>query len=94
MKKARAQRADVKEVKFTIRIDDNDKNIKVQHIKEFLAEGNVVKVSIVLAKREMARLDYAKTMMKSILNCFDGIARMEGAPSLEGRVMSCTLKKV
>ena len=94
MKKARAQRADVKEVKFTIRIDDNDKNIKVQHIREFLEEGNVVKVSIVLAKREMARLDYAKTMMKSVLNCFDGIARMEGAPSLEGRVMSCTLKKI
>ena len=94
MKKARAQRADVKEVKFTIRIDDNDKNIKVQHIREFLAEGNAVKVSVVLSKREMSRLDYAKNMMKSVLSCFDGVAKMEGAPSLEGRVMSCTLKKV
>ena len=94
MKKARAQRADVKEVKFTIRIDDNDKNIKVQHIREFLAEGNAVKVSVVLSKREMSRLDYAKNTMKSVLSCFDGVAKMEGAPSLEGRVMSCTLKKV
>lgn len=94
MKKARAARQELKEVKFTIRIDDNDKNIKVQHIKEFLADGNIVKVSIVLAKREMSKLDYAKMVMKSILSCFDGIAQMEGTPSLEGRVMSCMLKKI
>ena len=93
-KKARASKADVKEVKFTIRVDDNDKNIKINHIKEFLAEGDIVKISIVLAKRELNRIDYAKDMMKSILSLLDGIAKIDGTPSFEGRCLSCTLKGI
>ena len=93
-KKLRAARSDLKEVKFTIRTDDNDKNIKISHIKEFLDEGDTVKISIVLAKREMDRLDFARNTMKSILSHFEGFAKMEGTPSLEGRFMSCVIKKI
>lgn len=94
LKKLRANRAELKEIKFTIRIDDNDKNIKVSHIKEFLAKGDSVKISIILAKREMPRLDFAKETMRSILSNFDGIAKIDGTPSLEGRCLSCVLKKI
>ena len=92
-KKARASRVEVKEIKFTIRTDENDKNIKIAHIKKFIEEGDMVKISIVLSRREMNRLDYAKDMMKSILTSFDGLAKIEGTPSFEGRFMSCTIKK-
>ena len=94
MKKLRASRADLKEVKFTIRTDINDMNIKIEHIKEFLADGDIVKVTIVLARREMSKLDYAKDTMKQILSRLDGLACLDGTPSLEGRNMSCTLKKI
>ena len=93
-KKARAAKADVKEVKFTIRCDDNDRKTKTLHIREFLDEGDIVKISIVLGRREMNRIDYAKTVMKNILSNFDGIARIDGTPSFEGRVLSCMLKHV
>ena len=94
MKKIRANRSELKEIKFTIRIDDNDRNIKIAHIKKFLEDGNSVKITIFLSKREMSRLDYAKEVMKTILTSFDGLARMDGKPSLEGRSMSCILKKI
>lgn len=94
MKKIRASRAELKEIKFTIRTDENDKNIKIAHIKKFLADGDAVKVTIFLAKREMSKLDYAKEVMKGILNSFDGIARIDGTPTLEGRSMSCILKRL
>lgn len=94
MKKIRANRSELKEIKFTIRTDDNDRNIKIAHIKEFLEKGDMVKVTIFLSKREMSRLDYAKEVMKTILASFDGIAKIDGAPSLEGRSMSCVLKKL
>jgi hypothetical protein len=42
----------------------------------------------------MNRIDYAKQLMKDILAEFDGIAKLEGMPSFEGRFMSCTLKKI
>lgn len=94
LKKLRASQADLKEVKFSIRVDDNDKNIKIAHIREFLDAGDNVKISVVLAKREMNRIDYAKEMMKNVLSHFDGFAKIDGVPSLEGRVLSCTLKKM
>ena len=94
MKKIRKNRSELKEIKFTIRTDDNDRNIKITHIKEFLDKGYAVKITIFLAKRELARLDYAKDMMKSILTNFEGIARMDGKPSLEGQSMFCILKKI
>ena len=81
-------------MKFSIRIDENDKNIKISHIKEFLSDGNLVKITIELSKREMNRLDYAKNLMKEILDKFNEIAQIDGKPSLEGRCMSCVLKKI
>lgn len=93
-KKMRAAKADLKEVKFTIRCDDGDKNRNIAHIREFLEEGDIVKVTIVLAKREAGKVDFAKVMMKSILSNFEGFAKLEGTPSFEGRQLSCTLKKI
>ena len=90
----RAAKADLKEVKFTIRCDDGDKNRNIAHIREFLEEGDIVKVTIVLAKREAGKVDFAKVMMKSILSNFEGFAKLEGTPSFEGRQLSCTLKKI
>lgn len=93
-KKNRANKPDLKEIKFTIRCDDGDRNTKVNHIKEFLNHGDLVKISIVMSKREMDRIDFAKDFMKRLLIEFDGIAKIEGTPSLENRTMSCTLKKI
>lgn len=94
LKKMRASRAELKEIKFTIRIDDNDRRMKIEHAKEFLANGDMVKITIMLAKREMSKIDFAKNVMKSILSNFDNMARIEGKPSMEGRNMSCVLKKI
>ena len=84
-KKLRASRADLKELSFTIRIDDGDKQTKIKHAKEFLEEGDNVKLSIFMTKREMAKLDFAKNLLAEILKEFDGIARIDKAPSLDGR---------
>ena len=92
-KRIRASKADLKEVKFTIRCDDGDKNMKINHIREFLEEGDLVKITVVLARREMGKVDFAKMMMKSILANFDGFAKIDGTPSFEGKFLSCTLRK-
>lgn len=93
-KKLRASRADLKEIKFTIRIDDGDKAMKIRHAKEFLEDGDMVKITIMLSRREMSKIEFAKGVMKSILSEFDGLAKIEGKPSMEGRNMSCVLKKI
>lgn len=93
-KKARANRADLKELSFTIRIDDGDRATKIKHAKEFLADGDNVKLSIFMSKREMSRLDLAKTLLSEILNEFTDIAKIDKAPSLDGRNWTCIISKV
>lgn len=93
-KKARASRVDLKELSFTIRIDEADKQTKIKHAKEFLENGNMVKLSIFLSKREMPRLDYAKSLLSSILKEIESVAKIEKAPILEGRNWSCIVSKL
>ena len=70
-KKIRASRADLKELSFSIRIDEGDKKIKIKHAKEFLEKGDNVKLSIFMSKREMSRLDLAKSLLDEILKEFN-----------------------
>lgn len=93
-KRNKANKADIKEIQFTIRIDDNDRKIKINHAKEFIHDGDIVKLTIALSRRELDKIEYAKTLMKEILSEFDGLAKLEGNPSLEGRYLSCMLKKI
>ena len=93
-KKLRASRADLKELSFTIRIDEGDKQTKIKHAKEFLAKGDNVKLSIFMSKREMSRLDLAKSLLDEILKEFDGLAKVDKVPSLDGRSWSCIISKI
>lgn len=47
---------EVKEIKFRPGIDDHDFDFKVRHMREFLKEGNKVKVTMMFRGRQMARL--------------------------------------
>lgn len=93
-KKARASRVDLKELSFTIRIDEADKQTKIKHAREFLENGNMVKLSVFLSKREMPRLEYAKSLLSSILKEIETVAKIEKAPMLEGRNWSCIVSKL
>jgi len=93
-KKARASRSDLKELSFTIRIDEADKQTKIKHAKEFLEDGDNVKLSIFMSKREMSKLDFAKNLLSEILREFDGIAKIERPPVLEGRTWACIISKI
>lgn len=89
-KKARATRADLKELSFTIRIDDGDRKTKIKHAKEFLADGDNVKLSIFMTKRELMRLDFAKNLLSEILADFSGI-KIDKPPHLDGRNWTCII---
>ena len=93
-KKMKLANSLAKEVCFSIRIDENDKNTKIKHIKEFLSEKNKVKINIKLMRREMHLVGMAKELMKSILNELNGIAELDNNPSFNNGIMSCTVRAI
>ena len=76
---------DVKEIRLTINIDENDLNTKTKSALKFLKSGNRVKVCIRLKGREMSRSDIGFELLKKFKEtCQDfGVADKEA--KVEGR---------
>ena len=76
---------DIKEIKLSVKIAENDINYKVKHAREFLAEGKHVKFRVFLKGREMSNPDSAKDVLLKVWAMIEDIAIMDKEPKFEGR---------
>ncbi|MCL2208575.1 MAG: translation initiation factor IF-3 [Treponema sp.] len=81
----------LKEIRMQPKIDDHDLDFKSKHIKEFLSDGNKVKVTIRFRGRELAHTELGYDVMKDVLSRIEGEFVMDKPPSMEGRFMSMVL---
>lgn len=84
-----------KEVRFRPNIEDHDLNTKVTKAREFLDDGDRVKITIMFRGREMAYLDRGPLLMDKIMQHLGEDIHMEYTPTMEGRFLTTvvTLKK-
>ena len=81
----------LKEIRMQPKIDDHDLDFKSKHIKEFLTDGNKVKVTIRFRGRELAHTELGFDVMKDVLSRIEGEYVMDKQPAMEGRFMSMVL---
>ena len=81
----------LKEIRMQPKIDDHDLDFKSKHVKEFLGEGNKVKVTVRFRGREMAHTELGLDVLKDVLARIEGEYVMDKAPAMEGRFMSMVL---
>jgi translation initiation factor IF-3 len=81
----------LKEIRMQPKIDDHDLDFKSKHVREFLAEGNKVKVTVRFRGREMAHTELGLDVLKDVLARIEGDYIMDKAPTMEGRFMSMVL---
>jgi len=81
----------MKEIRMQPKIDDHDLDFKSKHIKEFLTDGNKVKVTIRFRGRELAHTELGFDVMKDVLSRIEGEYVMDKQPAMEGRFMSMVL---
>ncbi len=75
----------IKEIRMTYNIDTHDLNVKKKKIREFLEDGDKVKVGIFIRGREMVHLDKAEEILNSIAEEMKDIGYVEKRPSMEGK---------
>ena len=92
--KKRQKRVDVKEVKFRMGTDKADYEVKLKHLRRFLAAGHRAKVSIRFRGREMAHKDLAVKLMERIEHDLEEQGKVEQAPQLDGRQMLMLLSAI
>jgi translation initiation factor IF-3 len=81
----------IKEIRMQPKIDGHDLDFKTRHVREFLEEGNKVKVTVRFRGRELAHTELGKVVLDRILEMLEGNYVLERAAQMEGRTMSMLL---
>lgn len=81
----------LKEIRMQPKIDSHDLDFKSKHIREFLAGGDKVKVTVRFRGRELAHTELGLDVLKNVLARLGDEFTVEKQPSMEGRFMSMTL---
>lgn len=81
------RKMEVKEVKLSPNIDQNDLNTKANHARKFIERGDKVKVTLRFRGREMAHVNFSKQILDNFCEKLEDIAVVDKAPKMEGRTM-------
>ena len=90
--KKRAKVTELKEIRMQPKIAEHDLDFKANHVREFLEDGNKVKVTIRFRGRELAHTEIGEEILKRILAKLEGAFVLERPPLMEGRFMSMVLQ--
>jgi translation initiation factor IF-3 len=86
--KKKQRSVDIKEIKFRPGIDEHDFAFKTRHAREFLAEGNKVKVTMMFRGRQMAHPELGKAVLDRVAETLGDIGKVEQDARLEGKNMT------
>ena len=82
---------EIKEIKVRPNIDDHDYDVKMRQMKEFIGEGDKVKVTLRFRGREMAHQDLGLNVLDRIRTELAETTKVESMPRLENRQMIMVL---
>ena len=82
---------ELKEIKMRPNIDDHDYETKMKKVHDFIGDGDKVKITLRFRGREMAHQDIGFRLLERVRNETAAIAKVEAAPSMEGRQMIMVL---
>ena len=81
----------IKEVKYRPGIDEHDFEFKTRHAREFLKEGNKVKVTMMFRGRQLAHPELGQEVLNRVLEALKEVAKVETEAKLDGRNMTMVL---
>lgn len=77
----------IKELRMTPNIGDNDLNTKVKHAISFLNNGDRVKVVVKFRGREMGHTEIGKDVLDKFIDLISEYGLVDKKPKIEGRSM-------
>lgn len=75
----------IKEIEFTVRIEQHDFITKLRHAEEFLDHGNKVKLRLKFRGREMAHTEIGFDLVNRAIKEIEGMGHPDAPPKLSGK---------
>ena len=82
---------EIKEIKMRPNIDDHDYDTKMKKVRDFLGEGDKVKLTLRFRGRELAHGQLGMVLLQRVQADVAEIAKVEQHPRMEGRQMLMVL---
>lgn len=89
--KKKQKTIELKEIRMTPNIEENDLNTKISAARKFLEKGNKVKVTLRFRGREMAHMNASRHILDDFAAALSEVAVIEKPAKVEGRNMSLIL---
>ncbi|WP_084623619.1 translation initiation factor IF-3 [Salinisphaera shabanensis] len=89
--KQKQKQTQLKEVKFRPGTDKGDYNIKLRKLKEFLEDGDKIKITLRFRGREMAHQELGMELMDRVRDDLEELAGVEQHPEMQGRLMTMVM---
>lgn len=74
----------VREIRFSMKISENDYQVKLNKIKEFLANRDRVRVTLIMRGREILHKNLAMGVIRRVITDLADVANVESAPKILG----------
>lgn len=91
--KKKQKTIEVKEIRLSPNIDDNDLNTKILQARKFISKGNRVKVNLRFRGREMAHISMSKQILDKFYEKVSDIAVVDKSAKLDGRNMTMVISE-
>ena len=83
-KNSKQHQVQIKEIRLRPKTGDHDVEFKVKHAREFLAEKDKVKVTVVFKGRELAHQERGREILNQFIASLEDVAKLEKSPMNEG----------
>ena len=90
--KKSAKTSEIKQMRLGLKIGQHDLEIKLRKIREFLANGDKVKIMLVFRGREMAHQEVGRELMDRIIEMLKDEAIVDSKPQMAGRNLSVMVR--
>lgn len=82
---------EISEIRLRPRIAEHDLQAKLRRVREFLEEGDKVKLTVMFRGRELGRPEQGLNLLRHVVEQVKDLAKIETPPALEGRFLSLVL---
>jgi translation initiation factor IF-3 len=86
------KQGELKQMRFGMKIGQGDLEIKLRKVREFLADGNKVRIQVFFRGRENAHRELGYDMIKRIGTLLEDEAAFEHEPQMAGRNLSVVIR--
>lgn len=91
--KKHAKVSELKQIRLGMKIGQNDLDIKLKKVREFLEDGDKVRIQIFYRGRENAHQELGFELMNRIITALGEDIVVEQKPQINGRNLSMTVRR-